>query len=266
MAILQKLETSYLAILRFVVIVISGLLLAATLTFSVGALVGLREKPITVQPAPKVAPDWIVTKLTKTQIKFGASATKPALQITQTPVDPNDAEYDRAADAIVSFVSKYGRGSEVSKYDVADILKFQAEKHSTPELVKACAAGLPGVFEKVLSDKEIIELVSRPTWAEPDDDIPQGNATVGRSPIWVMSAIQDQYFRKFQEQADQAVEDEEMERSEQASRENDAMQSMYQAAAAFGAFLLLALLSIIVRVERNLRPLAHLADKPRKPE
>ena len=262
MAILQKLETSYLAILRFVVIVISGLLLVATLILSVTALVNLRDGPESGQSTPKVTPDQIVKDLTKTQAKSGAPITRPSsAQATQAPVDPNHAEYERAANIIVSFVSRYGRGEEVPKDAVIRVVKNRVETQPTPELIKACASGLPGILEKVLLDKKVVELVSRPVWSESSDDLQQHDMTVGRSPVWVANMVLDQYFAMFKQQVDQAMVDEEIERSGQAIRKEQAMQNLYMAAAAFGAFLLLALLAIIVRVERNLRPLAHLADK-----
>jgi len=261
MAILQKLETTYLAILRFVVIVISGLLLAATLILSVTALVNLRDGAKSGQSTPKVTPDQIVTELTKTQAKPGAPITRPSAQATQTPVDPNHAEYERAANIIMPFVSKYGRGEEVPRDAVIRVVKNRVETQPTPELIKACASGLPGILEKVLLDKEVVELVSRPVWSESNDDLQQHDMTVGRSPVWVANMVLDQYFAMFKQQVDQAMVDEEIERSGQAIRKEQAMQNLYMAAAAFGAFLLLALLAIIVRVERNLRPLAYLADK-----
>lgn len=261
MAILQKLETSYLAILRFVVILISGLLLIATLILSVTALVNLRDGAKSGQPAPKVMPDQIITELTKTPAKPGASAAKPAAQVPQSPVDPNHAEYERAASIIVPFVSKYGRGDEVPKDSVIEIVKDRAESQPTPELAKSFASGLPGILEKVLSDKKVIELVSRTVWSLPGEDIPQNNTTMGKSPIPIVDMTLNRYFEIFNRQVEQSRMEEANSMAEQAVRKERAKLNLYIAAATFGAFLLLALLFIIVRVERNLRPLAHLADK-----
>lgn len=266
MAILQKLETSYLAILRFVVILISGLLLIATLILSVSALVNLRDGAKPGQPAPKVTPDQIITDLTKTPDKPGAPAAKPATQFPQSPVDPNHAEYERAANIIVSFVSKYGRGDEVLKNSVIEIVKDRAELQPTPELAKSFASGLPGIFEKVLSDKKVIELVSRPVWSLPGEDIQQNNTTMGKSPIPIVDMTLNRYFEIFNLQVEQSSMEEANSMAEQAVRKERAMLNLYIAAATFGAFLLLALLSIIVRIERNLRPLAYLADKACKAE
>lgn len=266
MAILQKLETSYLAILRFVVIVISGLLLVATLILSVTALVDLREGTASGKQPPKVAPDQIVTELTRTQAKPDAPTAQSPAQATQAPADPNHAYYERAANTITAFVSKYGRGGEVSTKEVINVLRNRTQDQPTPELIEVYASGLPGIFEKVLLDKKVVELVSRPVWSDSSDDLPQHDTTVGRSPVWVINMVLDQYFMLFKQQVEQAMAEEEVKRSGQAIRKEQAMQNLYIAAATFGAFLMLALLSIIVRVERNLRPLAHLADKPRATE
>lgn len=266
MAILQKLETSYLAILRFVVISFSGLLLVATLILSVTALVNLRDGAKSGQPAPKVTPDQIITELTKTPAKPGAPAAKLAAQVPQSPVDPNHAEYERAVNIIAPFVSKYGRGVEVIKESVIEIVKGRAETQPTHELANAFASGLPGILEKVLSDKKVIELVSRTIWAVPGDGIPQNDTTVGKSPISIVDMTLNRYSEMFNQQAEQARVEEESSMAEQAVRKERAMLNLYIAAATFGAFLLLALLSIIVRVERNLRPLTHLADKACKAE
>ena len=80
MAILQKLETSYLAILRFVVILISGLLLIATLILSMTALVNLWDGVKSEQSTPKIMPDQIVMEITKTSAKFGTLTAKSAAQ------------------------------------------------------------------------------------------------------------------------------------------------------------------------------------------
>ena len=205
-----------------------------------------------------------------TSILFGlvnrAFAFRKSAQAAQAPADPNHADYERAADIIASFVSKYGRGEETPKDDVINILRNRAQSQPAPELIKAYASGLPGIFEKVLLDKKVVELVSRPVWSESSDNLPQHDMTVGRSPVWIVNMALNQYFMLFKQQANQAMADKEIERSEQAIRKGHAMQNLYMAAAAFGTFLLLALLSIIVRVERNLRPLEHLADKPQVTE
>lgn len=189
------------------------------------------------------------------------SPAKPAAPAPQSAVDPNQADYERAASIIVSFLSKYGRGGEASKESVINVVKTRVEAHHTPELVKACAAGLPGVLERVLSDKKVIELVRRPIWSESSDDLFQHDLAVGRPPAWMVNMTLEHYFTTFNQQVDQALAKEEAEREEQIIRKQNAMQSLYMAGGTFGAFLLLALLAIIVRVERNLRPLAHLADK-----
>lgn len=261
MAILQKLETSYLAILRFVVILISGLLLIAALYLSLSALVNMRDGAKPVEITPKVAPDQVVTEITKVQPNPTA---KPATQAQQSPVDPNQADYERAASIIVSFVSKYSRGADISKEGAINVVKTHVEAQHTPALVMACASGLPNVLEKVLSDKKVIELVRRPIWSESRDDLPQHDMTVGRSPVWMVDMTLERYFTTFNQQVDQALVGEEIEREKQNTRKQHAMKSLYMAGGAFGVFLLLALLAIIVRVERNLRPLSHLADKARE--
>lgn len=261
MAILQKLETSYLAILRFVVILISGLLLIATLYLSLSALVNMRDGAKLGEITPKVAPDQIVTEITRTQPNPTASPAKPAANAPQSPVDPNQADYERATSIIVSFINKYGRGEEVSNEGVINVVKTRIETMPTPELVKGSAAGLPDVLEKVFSDKKVIELVRRPTWSESSDDLFQHDLTVGRPPIWLVNMALEHYLAGFSEQVSQSMEKEEAEREDEIIRKQNAMQSLYMAGGTFGAFLLLALLAIIVRVERNLRPLAHLADK-----
>ena len=256
MAILQKLETSYLAILRFVVILISGLLLVATLILSATALINFQGDATPGQHIQNDMPDQIIDEHVKLG-KSGEPSANSAAKAAQSPVDPNQAEYKRAVNLIVPFVQKYGRGEEISEENIIKYMDERAKSQPTPELAKAFASGLPKTLEKVLSDKKIIELVSRPTWyaPEPGNNIPQMDATVGQSSIWVVVTTINRYFEEFNRQAEQAI-------VEQATRKERATQSLYIAAATFGAFLLLALLSIIVRVERNLRPLAHLADKP----
>ena len=264
MAILQKLETSYLAILRFVVILISGLLLIAALYLSLSALVNMRDGAKPGEINPKVAPDQIVTDITRTQPNPAVHPAKPDAPAPQPPVDPNHANYERAASIIVSFMNKYGRGAEASKESVTNVVKTRVEAQYTPALVKVCAAGLPGVLERVLSDKKVIELVRRPIWSESSDDLFQHDLAVGRPPVWMVNMTLEHYFTTFNQQVDQALAKEEAERAEEAIRKQNAMQSLYMAGGVFGAFLLLALLAIIVRVERNLRPLAYLADKAKE--
>lgn len=256
MAILQKLETSYLAILRFVVILISGLLLVATLILLATALINSRGEAAPGQHIQNDLPDQIIDEHAKLG-KSGESTAKHATQAVQSPADPNHSEYKRAVNIIVPFVQKYGRGEEISEEKIIEYMAERAKSLPTPELAKTFASGLPGVLEKVLSDKKVIELVSRPTWhfPEPGNNTSRIDATVGQSPIWVVVTTINRYYEVFNRQAEQAM-------AEQAARKERATLSLYIAAGTFGAFLMLALLSIIVRIERNLRPLAHLADKP----
>lgn len=261
MAILQNLETSYLAILRFVVIVASGLLLVATLLLSASALIGMRDGDASEKAIPEVVPDQIISALTETQ-SAPAGGSSPIPDNSNLPAaDPSDAHYASAADAIVAFVEKYGRGVDTPKENVISALRTFAQRQATPELVKSTAAGLPLVFEKVLGDKTVIELVSRQVWSESNTAISPHDTTVGRSPLWVIGRVLQQYSRQFNQQVKQAAAEEENKRMEQAIRKEQALMNLYFSAAAFGVFIMLALLSIIIRVERNLRPLAHLSDK-----
>jgi len=237
---LQKLENAYLAILRFVVIAIAGVLLVAVVILGFNSFKAILLEPVAKEITPQVSEQELIKGITE----------KPALPKSKShkgygdtkEIDPNAAFYERASNAIVAFVAKYSNGSEsVEKATLLEFTKERAESFDDPKLVTAFAKGFADSIEKTLANPAVIKTAQT------------------TSALDVVNKALKLFTQKFNEQ----IKDENAkfvaEQQKYIKKKAEGMQSLYVAAGAFVAFLLIVFLSIIIRIERNLR---HLENKP----
>ncbi len=237
---LQKIENAYLAILRVVIILIAGLLLAGVGFYGLNSFKGFAEPKPDTQP-PQVSGEDITHKMTASPAGQKSPEGESEQAAPQPAVDANQPHYARAAGFIISFVAKQSNNGEVlDKSGIEKFIKEHADAQPTPELVTAFAKGFADAIEATLTTPSVALLASQ------------------SSAIAVVSNALDAYTEVFNQQ----VEDKEANyiAAQQKHQEDkaEAMQSLYIAAGAFGAFLLIIFLSIFIRIERNLR---HLEGK-----
>ncbi len=237
---LQKLENAYLAILRFVVIAVAGILLVAVVIQGLNSFKAIQLEPEAKKITPNVSAQELINGLTEKPVVPQSEYHEDAGN-TNT-IDPNAAFYERAANAISAFVSKYSGGAEgVDKSQVIQITKGKAESLNDKKLVSAYAKGFAESIEKTLTDPSVIK------------------AAQTTSTLVVINKAFDIYTQKFNEQIEKENQELAAKQQEYIEKKAEGMQSLYVAAGAFVAFLMIVFLSIIIRIERNLR---HLENKP----
>lgn len=235
---LQKLENVFLAILRFVVLVVAALLLIGVVIQFTGATKLLQKAPEPTKVEPAVAPKDVISDITRKPTEATQTGTESSS--SSVGADPYDKYYGRIADAITRFGTKLGQ-SVVGRAELIDILKDGRIKQHIPEGHEVqYLSGLADAFEKALADKSVIKSVS------------------ASQPYTVVGEIIQSYSSKFKQQLDEANEKNANAMTTYQMEKANGLQSLYYAGGAFGAFLMIVFLSIFIRIERNLRNLERL--------
>lgn len=244
---LQKLENLYLGILRLVVLLAAGILLASVLYYSVQSLKMFKSPPPTAAESPKVAePDLKKQVLSakedeeaQNKADEDSAATKKSDASEQSP---KDKALDKAADAIVAFIKAHADGKEeASKEDVISVLNTRIESLDDQALDTAFAVAYQGSVETLLQDKDVIA------------------AAKAKSPLRLINAHLGAFTEAFEKDAKRLQEQSHARDAEYEIGRHEGQQAAYIAGGAFAAFLSLVFLSIFIRIERNLRHLERLS-------
>ena len=237
---LQKLENAYLAILRFVVIAVAGVLLVAVVILGFNSFKAIQFEPVAKEIAPLVSEQELIKGISK---KSASPKSEPNQSGGETKtIDSNAAFYERSANAIATFVAKYSGGAEsVEKGQVVNITKNRAESLGDPKLVTAFAKGFADAIEKTLADPSVIKMAQT------------------TSALDVINTALNIFTQNFSKQIEEENAQFATKQQEYIEKKAEGMQSLYVAAGAFVSFLMIVFLSIIIRIERNLR---HLENKP----
>jgi len=232
---LQKLENLYLGILRFVVILVAGLLLAAVVIFGTASLRALQSAPENAKATPVVRDDALKKSVLE---KAATPETSESLQPPTKKTDPNQPYYDRAAKAIVEFVSVNSKGQEsVDAQQVANITKNRAANYDKQGLTGTFAKNFAESVERLLRDPDVVAFAKQ------------------SSPLQIVNRLLNVFVEQFDSQIEQTNAANIARQQEHLERKAEGQQSIYFAGAAFGSFLMIVFLSIIIRIERNLRHL-----------
>lgn len=241
---LQKLENAYLAILRFVVLAVAGLLLVCVGLFGVNALKLMKEAPAMVGATPKVTSEEVVAAVTSKAVPVVPEGQGKTVARLEDQADPLAAHYDRAVNAIVKFGNKVsGITLSVNHESMVQVLKNRTKEVREAGHEEVFVKGLADVLEKALATPAVIKAAS------------------SESPFDVVDRIINHYVERFNAQINETnAKNADAHQQFQAEKE-EGLQSLYYAAGGFGAFLLIVFLSIIIRIERNLRNLERLPAK-----
>jgi hypothetical protein len=238
---LQKLENVYLDILRFVVIAVAGVLLVAALILGINSLMAVLE-PMPKETTPQVSEKELIEGITKKPTVPQSQSKSHNVDENTKKIDPNTAFYERASNAISTFVTKYSGGKEsVDKSQVVEVIKERAESFDDPKLVSAFAKGFADSIQKTLIDPSVIKIA-------------QTTSTVD-----VVNEALGLFTQKFHEQIEKANEEFAAKQEEYTEKKAEGILSFYFAVGAFVAFIMVVFLSVVIRIERNLR---HLENKP----
>ena len=136
---LQKLENAYLAILRFLVIAVVSILLVAVVILGFNSFKAVQFEPVAKEITPQVSEQELIKGIIEKPISQ-ATETVDGKNDTPAATDPNMAFYERAANAVVAFVSNHpDKGESIEKANVIDITKKRANSFDDPKLVSTFA-------------------------------------------------------------------------------------------------------------------------------
>lgn len=230
---LQTLENAYLAILRAVVIVASGIMLVGVVMFSASALKGFGAAPETKMATPVVDAGEVIkaTTAVKTEI---AAPDETANQ--QKASDVSKQYYDKLVKIIADFITKQSGGERgVDEDALRGILVNQASGYEDRGLSIDYLKGLSTTLEKAVIDKKVIAKATSEHMFD------------------VIDSLMRTYAEKFDEQI--AAEDARIarEQEEHAQAKVQSTVNLYIAGGCFALFLLIVFLSIFIKIERNLR-------------
>lgn len=231
---LQAIENLYLNILRIVIIIFAGALLAATVFLGISAAQDLRPATEAKAQPVKVQPSVVRDKLIRHQSimsvvrQDGGAAPK-----TSSTVRP---EYVRANNVLNAFFVKEFH-SEKNALNTAEYFTKTEPDGLTDEEAQAYASGLEANITTLVSDPEFVNYVME-------------NSGDGKFLVNITLAYMEA-FNANKERADSNIK----KKADKVAKENaSGMEKLYIAAASFGAFLLIVFLTTIIRIERNLRP------------
>lgn len=235
---LQRLENFYLAILRFVVIAVAGVLLVAVVVLGFRATGALRSEP---EPT-KVVPAVTHVDLKQAVLNSSSESSGGSDTAGNAAGDPNQMLYDRVGNSIKHFFDKHFAGQyNVEPAGLANFVKGRADNYEEADIRSAYAKSLAENIDKMLADKDVI------AYAQSNEPGP----TVDR----VVNSFTEAFDREI---ASANAKNEEQHAAYLVGKA-EAQQSLYMAIGAFAIFLSIVFLSIIIRIERNLRPDARAA-------
>lgn len=232
---LQKLENTYLEILRVFVIITSGLLLIGAILFGLSSLKGFGNGPEREEFTPEISHETIKEELIFEEKNSDTPQQESSAPLSQQEViDPNQKYYEGTADTIKEFVVTVDDKDTIDRDSVIEILRERAEGYSA-RLTSAYASGLNEYTNNMFSDGEVIEKARK------------------EGVFNVLNKVLHSYTEEFNEQLNQADNRFAQERQEHRQDQANAMTNLYISSGAFGAFLFIVFLSIFIKIERNLR-------------
>lgn len=229
---LQKLEDFYLAILRFVVILVAGVLLVTVVLLAVRSVDALSPPPEPTKATPTVSQSALKkTVLTVDNAQPGTTAS------AGTEADPNQSYYNHVGASIKTFFDTHFAGQyNINPNGLADFVKERASAYESDEIKSAYAKNLSENIDALLADKDLI------AYAKSNEPGP----TIDR----IVNSFTEEFNRQITE-----TESENQEKQDAyLAAKAQSQRNLYMAVSAFGIFLLIVFLSIIIRIERNLRP------------
>lgn len=291
MSIIQKLENSYVAILRVVVIVVASILLLAATVFGVMSIKAMLHGQQDKMEVKSVDPKDVLAEVTPTEKRTESNSDEKTASTDEVKKNPYQAEYDKTYTTVSEFVSTTSKNQiTVQKDRLFSLLDQNLAAYKDDEVKAQYIKGLAAAFKTSLSDKRVIARVEKPLTpkrpvatqvprpapepvpAQVDAD---GNVIEAptpapapppepvaeelpykESPIVVINEVLTAYNKIFAGKLAEATMQRDKATNEQLEAKANATTRMMIAAGLFGGFLLVIFLTIAIRIERNLRDIA----------
>jgi hypothetical protein len=284
MSIIQKLENSYVAILRVVVIVVATILLVLAAVMGAMSLKGILPTSQQKVELASIDPKDVLAEVVPGEKQAASNDKRQAAEPGQAKTSPYQAEYEKAYTAVSSFVNKTSRNTlEIDRERFFNVLDQNVAAYDADEVKAKYISGLAAAFGASLSDKRLIARVEKPVTvksrpvaapaavpapAQADGEqagneqlIPAPEPVVEEkpfkeSPFVVVDDVLTVYNKMFNQKLTDARLKESAAAAEHLEAKANAATRMYIAAGMFGTFLLVIFLTIAIRIERNIREIA----------
>ena len=239
MSIVNRLEQTYLNVLRVVILTIASALLIVSLVAGTFGMLGVTSfSDSNVKPG-KVSTDDVIQELLP---QHKAEAAKPKnTEPEKAKEDPYSKQLGKLADMIGAFINKHGAaaGEKAPERDrLIEVFKGRVDAYSEPEIATSYVDGLVDAYEKSLNHEGVL------------------NRVKNESPIGVVNQILEKFTILFNEKLRKAEMENNKKLAEKIANSAASMMKLYVAAGAFVLFLLVVFVSILVKIERNLRVMA----------
>jgi hypothetical protein len=282
MSIIQKLENSYVAMLRVVVIVVATILLVVAAVMGVMSLKGMLPASQEKIEMGSVDPKDVLAEVAPGEKRAVPDAGQNAAEPGQAKANPYLADYEKAYAAVAPFVANTSKHTlELDKASFFGILDQNVAKYEADEVKAKYASGLATAFSASLADKRLIARVEKPLNTKPRPVVAPAPAPVQvngeepvveqpvsapeplveekpykESPFAVANEVLTAYNKMFNQMLAEARDKQNAAAVEHMEAKVNATTRMYVAAGLFGTFLLVIFLTIAIRIERNLRDIA----------
>jgi len=239
MASYEKLELTYLKILRKAIIFFASLSLVVVIVASAIGLFNIGAFNFPSSNAPDITSTDVVEVLTAKDNETPDAA--PAVAPEQEEKDPLQEYYDRCFSAIHDFSTTHDPSIDPNEFIKGFINEIEIRTHRFDEqdIAKAYVSGLADTFKKALKDNAVIELTKK------------------YHPLDVANSVYNTYNKMFYENLQAKINKKEADASEAAMKRAGGLGILTFAGGAFLSFLLLAFLMIFVKIELNLRQMAE---------
>lgn len=284
MSIIQKLENSYVAILRVVVIVVATILLVGAAVMGTMSLKGMLPASQEKIEVGSVDPKDVLAEVAPNEKRVALDAGLHATEPDHAKANPYLADYEKAYAAVVSFVNKTSKSSmQIDKARFFAVLDQNVAGYDADEVKAKYISGLAAAFGTSLGDKRLIARIEKPLasklrpaaapvpapasvqvdgeGAASEQPAPAPEPVVEEkpykeSPLVVVDEVLTAYNKMFNQKLAEAREKQVVAAAEHMDAKVSATTRMYVAAGLFGTFLLVIFLTIAIRIERNIREIA----------
>jgi hypothetical protein len=286
MSLIQKLENSYVAILRVFVIVIATILLLAAAVTGVSSLKGMLPGAQEKADVAEVDPKDVLAQVAPGEKRSTADEERHPTETNQPKANPYAADYDKAYAAVNAFVTKTSKNTlKIERADLSRALDQNLSNYDADNIKARYISGLAATFAASLGDKRLIARVEKPELpkrrqaavpvpapvqneadgeqmaAEQPAPAPEPEPVLDEkpykeSPFDVVNEVLNTYNKMFTQKLAEAKEKQEAAAAEHMEAKASAAMRLYVAGGLFASFLLVIFLTIAIRIERNMREIA----------
>jgi hypothetical protein len=287
MSVLNKLEVTYLNLLRGALLVIATILIAVALGAGIKGLIGITGFGSGDVRPENVSVDQVIQALTE---KPKEEVVTPKAETSEKKTDdPYSQQYEKIVTTSIGFIKKYSNNSEdADKKEFITFLSAKTNLYETDDLKASYINGLSDTVDKALKNELIIQRTVKVKSAKqpalpiapthqtqevtnedgtvsieevevPAEPLPsmQDENSFNESPLAIVDEVIARYTDMFNANIANANQANAAKMAEKFADKASALVTLYVAAGAFFLFLSIIFTLILVKIERNLRVMSE---------